>query len=71
MPLMLALSTELKTAGDFKSMEVAGVPLFMVRHADGSVRAYVNSCSHRGAQIVTDPAGNAKRFSCPVPCMEL
>ncbi len=65
MPLMLALSTELKTAGDFKSMEVAGVPLFMVRHSDTSVRAYINSCSHRGSQIVTEPSGNAKRFSCP------
>ena len=65
LPLMLAISTELKSPGDFKSMEVAGVPLFMVRHADGGVCAYINSCSHRGSQIVTEPSGNAKRFSCP------
>lgn len=65
MPLMLAMSCELAAPGDFKTLEVAGVPVLMVRDADGSVRAYVNSCSHRGAQIVTEPSGNRRRFSCP------
>lgn len=65
MPLMLGLSTEFAAPGDFKSMDVVGVPLFIVRHADGDLRAYINSCSHRGAQVVTETRGNSKRFSCP------
>jgi carnitine monooxygenase subunit len=65
MPLMLAMSCELRAAGDFKTIEVAGVPVLMVRDEDLQVRAYVNSCSHRGAVIVTEAAGNHKRFTCP------
>ena len=65
MPLLLAISTELAESGDFKTVEAAGVPVLMVRHSDGTVRAFINSCRHRGAQVVTEPRGNAKRFSCP------
>lgn len=64
-PLMLAMSCELRAPGDFKTIEVLGVPVLMVRTASGAVRAYVNSCSHRGAVIVTESAGNKKRFTCP------
>jgi carnitine monooxygenase subunit len=64
-PLMLAMSCELKAPGDFKTIEVLGVPVLMVRTDRGDVRAYINSCSHRGAVIVTESAGNRKRFTCP------
>jgi nitrite reductase/ring-hydroxylating ferredoxin subunit len=64
-PLMLAMSCEVKSPGDFKTLEVMGVPVLMVRTADGVVRAYINSCSHRGAVIVTEASGNRKRFTCP------
>ena len=65
LPLMLAMSCELKTAGDFKSIEVAGVPVLLLRDRNLVPRAYVNSCSHRGAVIVTERSGNKKRFTCP------
>jgi len=65
MPLMLAMSCELKEPGDFKSMEVCGVPVLMVRDSNGDARAYINSCSHRGAVVETEARGNRKRFSCP------
>jgi carnitine monooxygenase subunit len=65
MPLMLAMSCELRNPGDFKTIEVVGVPVLMVRDDDLQVRAYVNSCSHRGAVIVTEGSGNRKRFTCP------
>ena len=65
MPLMLSLSCELKETGDFKTIEVCGVPVLMLRDASGTARAYINSCAHRGAIVVTDDRGNRKRFSCP------
>ena len=65
MPLMLAMSCELKATGDFKTIEVCGVPVLMVRDGAGRVRAYINSCAHRGAVVVTEPRGNSKRFTCP------
>lgn len=64
-PLMLAVGSELKNPGDFKTMTVVDVPVLLVRHDDGDVRAFINSCRHRGAQIVTAESGNAKRFTCP------
>jgi len=65
MPLMLAMSCELKDAGAFKTMDVCGVPVLMVRDADGEARAFINSCSHRGAVIVTERSGKKGRFTCP------
>jgi len=65
LPLLLALSSELRSPGDFRALEVAGVPVLIARGSDGAVRAFLNSCAHRGAQVVTEPAGNARRFVCP------
>jgi len=64
-PLMLAMSCELRAPGDFKTLEVAGMPVLMLRDQSGDARAYINSCSHRGAVVVTEARGNRRRFSCP------
>jgi nitrite reductase/ring-hydroxylating ferredoxin subunit len=64
-PLVLALSCELPRPGDYRTLEVAGVPVLIARGADGGVRAFLNSCAHRGAQVVTQEAGHARRFVCP------
>jgi len=65
MPLVLALSAELDGAGAYKAIVAAGVPVLITRGSDGEVRAFVNSCAHRGAQIVTDESGRARRIVCP------
>jgi phenylpropionate dioxygenase-like ring-hydroxylating dioxygenase large terminal subunit len=65
LPLMLAMSCELKKPGDYKTLEVCGVPVLLVRDESLTVRAYINSCSHRGAVIATERSGNKRRFSCP------
>ncbi|MCC5872057.1 MAG: aromatic ring-hydroxylating dioxygenase subunit alpha [Gammaproteobacteria bacterium] len=63
-PLLLAASCELPEPGDYKAMEPVGVPVFMTRDAEGNVRAFLNSCSHRGAQIL-EGTGRSRRFICP------
>jgi nitrite reductase/ring-hydroxylating ferredoxin subunit len=65
MPLMLATTAELPAPGDYKATEAVGVPVLIVRGQDGRVRAFVNSCRHRGAVVAVEPRGNARRFSCP------
>jgi phenylpropionate dioxygenase-like ring-hydroxylating dioxygenase large terminal subunit len=65
LPLMLAFSAELPKAGDYKATTAAGVPVLIARGSDGALRAFVNSCSHRGAQLVLDGSGTARRFVCP------
>jgi len=64
-PLLLATTAELPKPGDFKTIEAVGVPVLIARGQDGVVRAFVNSCSHRGTAVATEPRGNARRFVCP------
>lgn len=63
-PLMLAASCELPEPGDYKAMEVSGVPVLLTRGDDGVVRAFLNQCTHRGAYLA-DGCGKARRFTCP------
>ena len=46
--------------------EIAGRPLIVVRHTDGSVRVMMNRCAHKGSRLVSAPCGNTgKFFRCP------
>jgi len=65
LPLVLAYSCELVGPHAYKATEAAGTPVLVTRGADGEVRAFVNMCSHRGAQVVAEGMGTARRFSCP------
>ncbi len=65
LPLMLAATAELPNPGDFKTIEAVGVPVLIARGQDNVVRAFINSCVHRGANVATAERGNAKRFTCP------
>lgn len=64
-PLMLAMTAELRNPGDYKSMDAGGVPVLISRNSEGSVKAFVNMCSHRGAQLMDEGCGNTHRFTCP------
>ena len=47
-------------------IEIAGRPLIVVRHTDGSVRVLMNRCAHKGSRLVSAPCGNTgKFFRCP------
>ncbi len=65
LPLVLGFSVELAKPGDYRALEVADVPVLLSRARDGSVRAFLNVCSHRGAIVVAEGSGNASRFTCP------
>jgi phenylpropionate dioxygenase-like ring-hydroxylating dioxygenase large terminal subunit len=64
-PLLLAVTAEMRNPGDYKTLVAAGVPVVLTRGQDGVLRAFVNSCSHRGTAVATEPHGNARRFVCP------
>lgn len=65
LPLMLAFSSELREPHSYRAMEVAGTAVLLIRGDDGAIRAFVNMCSHRGAQVVPDGNGTGRRFACP------
>ena len=65
LPLVLGFSVELDRPGDYRALEVAGVPVLLTRAPDGSVRGFLNVCSHRGAVVVPEGTGRSRRFTCP------
>lgn len=55
---------QLAEAGDFLTVDLAGVPLVVSRDEDGALHALSRVCRHR-AMPVAEGEGNAKAFTCP------
>lgn len=64
-PQAAALSGELAEPGSWKTLDHLGVPIVLVRGEDRVVRGFLNVCGHRGARLVEDERGTAKRLTCP------
>jgi len=62
--LFLGHATELPKPGDFKLRQLGGRPLIFLRDAEGEIRAFYNSCPHRGTAVCREEEGNTKRFRC-------
>ena len=62
--LYIGHESEVPEPGSFIRRTVNGRPMFMTRAADGEVRAFFNSCTHRGAMICREDAGKTKRLQC-------
>ena len=54
----------IKQPGDFITLTITGVPVIVVRDADNRLRAYANSCRHRGAQLLQG-SGQCRQIRCP------
>ena len=63
--LYLGHGTELKKKGDFVTRRVGGRDLIFVRDAAEQVRAFFNSCTHRGTPVCREANGSARNFVCP------
>ncbi|MEL0333773.1 MAG: aromatic ring-hydroxylating dioxygenase subunit alpha, partial [Halieaceae bacterium] len=51
--------------GDYLTTELGIDSIIMVRQEDGSVKAFFNSCPHRGTRITEAEDGHVQAFSCP------
>ncbi|MGH0030563.1 MAG: aromatic ring-hydroxylating oxygenase subunit alpha [Myxococcota bacterium] len=65
LPLVLGFSAELREPGAYRSLVAADTPVLLTRGSDGAVRGFLNVCSHRGATVVAEGSGTARRFTCP------
>ncbi|MEB4207739.1 aromatic ring-hydroxylating oxygenase subunit alpha [Mycobacterium sp. 94-17] len=63
-PHIIAWSGEVATAGSFTTKDVLGTPVLVVRGRDGELRAFINGCAHRGAQVAAE-CGTTRTFTCP------
>ena len=60
----LCHESQIPNAGDYFATHIGRQPVFAHRQEDGSVRAFVNACSHRGAVLTPLKKGNAKVLTC-------
>ena len=52
--------------GDFRTVDLGGENVIVVRGRDGVIRAFLNVCRHRGARLCTEPCGSAGHvIQCP------
>ncbi len=55
---------EIPTSGDYLTIDLCGESIIIVRDKSNVVRAFANTCRHRGTQLVTG-TGRCRQFSCP------
>jgi phenylpropionate dioxygenase-like ring-hydroxylating dioxygenase large terminal subunit len=53
-----------RRSGDHLTFDDLGVPVLLVRGSDGVLRAFYNSCQHRGAPVVREARGSARTLRC-------
>jgi phenylpropionate dioxygenase-like ring-hydroxylating dioxygenase large terminal subunit len=57
--------SDVPNAGDYHILEFLNESVVVMRGQSGALHAYANVCRHRGAKILSGPAGNAKSVVCP------
>ncbi|MEM7504428.1 MAG: SRPBCC family protein [Pseudomonadota bacterium] len=55
---------EVPKPGDFLLWKKSGSPIVIVHGKDGEIRAFYNTCRHRGGPLVKEICGNARGFVC-------
>lgn len=63
--LFLAHDTQIPRAGDYVTTFMGEDPVLVIRQSDGSVKAFLNACAHRGPLLCAAEEGRAKTFTCP------
>lgn len=63
--IMIGFECELPRAGSYLSEMVGTWPVLIVRDRDGEVRAFHNSCRHRGSILCQPGSGRAPKIVCP------
>lgn len=63
--LYLCHESQVPKPGDYMTTYMGEDPILVIRDPAGRVRAFLNSCRHRGMRICRSDGGNARTFVCP------
>jgi Rieske 2Fe-2S family protein len=56
---------EMPQPGDYITLQVGDYPVLIVRDRAGAIRAFHNTCRHRGSRICSAAKGSSVRLVCP------
>ncbi|MGH9090896.1 MAG: aromatic ring-hydroxylating oxygenase subunit alpha [Acidimicrobiales bacterium] len=62
--LFLGHASELPDPCDYKVRRLGGRPLIFLRDVHGEIRAFYNSCPHRGTAVCREEQGNSRHLRC-------
>jgi glycine betaine catabolism A len=63
--LFVGHDCELDKPGSFMTVQVGEYPVVLVRDLKGTIRAFHNTCRHRGSRVCTVDKGASVRLVCP------
>ncbi len=63
-PVLMGLTGECASPGSYLTASFGGIPIAVVRQTDGSLRALVNACRHRGAPLLEGNGDGLRRINC-------
>ncbi|QDY70773.1 aromatic ring-hydroxylating oxygenase subunit alpha [Qingshengfaniella alkalisoli] len=63
--LLTIAAPEVPKTGSFVTLQIGNAPVLIVRGADGAIRAFHNSCRHRGSRICAAERGRNAKLTCP------
>lgn len=62
--LFLGHVEQLQKAGDFFTTFMGEDPVIVTKDKQGNIRAFLNSCRHRGARVLRADCGTTRAFTC-------
>jgi benzoate/toluate 1,2-dioxygenase alpha subunit len=61
----LAHESQITEVNDYFTTHIGRQPIFIARNKEGELNAFINACSHRGAQLCRYKKGNKSTYTCP------
>ena len=63
--IYLAHESQVANVNDYYTTYIGRQPVFIARNKSGELNAFINACSHRGAQLCRHKRGNKATYTCP------
>lgn len=63
--LFVGHDCELPKAGSYMTVQIGAYPVIILRDSQGAIRAFHNSCRHRGSRICAAEKGTTAKLVCP------
>ncbi|WP_404401396.1 aromatic ring-hydroxylating dioxygenase subunit alpha [Pelagibacterium halotolerans] len=63
--LFVGHNCEIPRPGNYFTVQIGAYPVVIVRDRSGEIRAFHNSCRHRGSRVCTQAKGTSAKLVCP------